>query len=175
MQGDKDGRMSPQARQDSIAAYDSAVQTLQSLRGDLVSINPDVQFSFRESVEPVYREFVGLLLQSQGTKEDLTKARNVIESLQTAELVNFFREDCLSGVAVSIDTVEQQAAVVYPIVLKDRLEVVLSLPNATRHYSTRLPQAELEEVFRQLREAVAPNTTNPNRSVQVPSALRDVL
>lgn len=172
----KDSRMSPQARQDSLAAYDSAVQTLQSLRGDLVSINPDVQFSFRESVEPVYREFVGLLLQPQGTKEDLAKARNVIESLQTAELVNFFREDCLSGVPVSIDTVDQQAAVVYPIVLKDRLEVVVSLPNAPfRHYSTRLPQAEVEEVFSQLREAVAPNTTNPNRSIQVPSALRDVL
>lgn len=112
-QGDQDGKMSPQARQDSIVAYDSAVQTLQSLRGDLVSINPDVQFSFRESVEPVYREFVGLLLQPQGTEADFVKARNVIESLQQAELVNFFREDCLSGVPVSIDKVDNQAAVVY--------------------------------------------------------------
>ena len=174
-QGDKDAILSPQARQDSIAAYDSAVQTLQSLRGDLVSINPDVQFSFRESVEPVYREFVGLLLQPQGTEADFVKARDVIESLQQAELVNFFREDCLSGVPVSIDNVDQQAAVVYPIVLKDRLEVIFSLPNGTRHYSTPVPQAEVEKVFTQLREAVAPNTTNPNRSVQVPEALQDLL
>lgn len=174
-QGDKDGKVSPQARQDSIAAYDSAVQTLQSLRGDLVSINPDIQFSFRESVEPVYREFVGLLLQPQGTEADFVKARNVIESLQQAELVNFFREDCLSGVPVSIDQVDNRAAVVYPIVLKDRLEVVVSLPNGTRHYSTDIPQAEVERVFTQLREAVAPNTTNPNRSVQVPEAVRGLL
>lgn len=172
-QGENGANISPQLRKDSIAAYDSAVQTLQSLRGDLVSINPDIQFSFRESVEPVYREFVGLLLQSQGTKEDVAKARDVIESLQQAELVNFFREDCLSGVPVSIDQVDPQAAVVYPIVLKDRLEVIVSLPNKTfRHYSTEIPQAEVERVFTRLRQAIAPNSVDPNRSV-TSSALQD--
>ena len=175
-QGDKDGTLPPSVRKDSIAAYDSAVQTLKSLRGDLVSVNPDVQFSFRESVEPIYREFVALLLQPQGTDEDVAKARNVIESLQVAELVNFFREDCLSGIPVNIDTVDQQAAVVYPIVLKDRLEVVVSLPNAPlRHYSTRLPQAEVEKVFTQLREAIAPNTIDPTRGVPIPEPLQAVL
>lgn len=175
-QSDKGGTMSPQVRQDSIAAYDAAVQTLKSLRGDLVSVNPDVQFSFRESVEPVYREFVALLLQSQGTPENVKKARDVIESLQQAELVNFFREDCLTGVLGDIDQVDQQAAVVYPIVLKDRLEVVVSLPKAPlRHYTTMLPQAEVEKVFTQLRQAIAPNIIDPNRSVAVPQPLLGVL
>ena len=44
--------------QGAIAAYDSAVKTLKSLRSDLVAINRDVQFSFQESVEPVYRQLV---------------------------------------------------------------------------------------------------------------------
>ena len=167
-------------REGAIAAYDSAVKTLQSLRSDLVSINQDVQFSFRESVEPVYREFVALLLESQGSKtaqeKDLAKARDVIESLQLAELVNFFREDCLNGTPVQIDTVDEKAAVIYPIVLKDRLEVVLSLPNAPlRHYATRLPQADVESVFTQLREAIAPFITNPNRGATVPESLQGVL
>jgi tetratricopeptide (TPR) repeat protein len=136
-QGDREG---------AIAAYTSAVNTLKSLRSDLVSINPDVQFSFRESVEPVYRELVSLLLQSQGTQsnqKNLEQARDVIESLQLAELVNFFREDCLNGTPIQIDQVDPQAVVIYPIVLEDRLEVVLSLPKAPlRHYSTLLPKAE---------------------------------
>ncbi len=175
-QGDKDGTLPPSVRKDSIAAYESAVQTLKSLRGDLVSVNPDVQFSFRESVEPVYREYVALLLQPQGTDKDVAKARDVIESLQVAELVNFFREDCLSGSTVNIDTVDQQAAVVYPIVLKDRLEVVVSLRyQPPRSYSTRLPQAEVEKVFTQLREAIAPNTVNPTRGIPVPESLQAVL
>ena len=50
-------------RNGAIAAYSESVKILQSLRSDLVAISSDVQFSFRESVEPVYRELVGLLLK----------------------------------------------------------------------------------------------------------------
>lgn len=157
-------------RKGAIAAYTSAIGTLRDLRSDLVSINPDVQFSFRESVEPVYRELVGLLLESQGepNQGDLAQARDVIESLQQAELVNFFRQDCLNATSIQIDQVDRKAVVVYPIVLKDRLEVVLSLPNTSslRHYATSLPQAEVEEVFTQLRNTVAPSSVNPNRGIK---------
>ncbi len=48
----------------AIAAYEIAFNHLQFLRSDLVAINPDVQFDFRESVEPVYRDYVSLLLDS---------------------------------------------------------------------------------------------------------------
>ncbi|HAA33493.1 MAG TPA: hypothetical protein DCE56_44450, partial [Cyanobacteria bacterium UBA8553] len=157
-------------RKKAITAYTSAISTLKDLRSDLVSINPDIQFSFRESVEPVYRELVGLLLQPQDTEsnpDDLAQARDVIESLQQAELVNFFRQDCLTAFPIQIDQVDQKAAVIYPIVLKDRLEVVLSLPKARslRHYTTALPQAEVEEVFTQLRDIVARSSVDPNRSI----------
>ena len=143
-------------RKGAIAAYTAAIQTLESLRTDLVSVNSDIQFSFRESVEPVYRELVKLLLTSpEGTEpnqEDLETARQVIESLQQAELINFFRENCLNATSVLIDEVDQQAAVIYPIVFQDRLEVVLSLPGAPlRHYTTKLPQEQIEEILEELR------------------------
>jgi len=41
-------------------SYTEAVNNLKSLRSDLVAINPDVQFSFRDEVEPVYRQLVDL-------------------------------------------------------------------------------------------------------------------
>ncbi|NEO34116.1 MAG: CHAT domain-containing protein [Symploca sp. SIO3C6] len=151
----------------AIAAYTSAVSTLESVRSDIVSMNPEVQFSFRESVEPIYRELVGLLLKSQGgqtNRENLEQALKVIESLQQAELVNFFREDCLDRTPVQIDEVDKKAVVLYPIVLKDRLEVVVSLPNSTlRHYATFLPQTEVEEVFIQLQQEIAPEIVDFNR------------
>jgi CHAT domain-containing protein len=155
-------------REGAIAAYESAVKSLESLRGDLISINPDVQFSFRESVEPVYRELVALLLESQNNspeqQQNLVQARNVIEGLQQAELVNFFREDCLTSYRGQIDQVDPNAAVIYPIILPDKLEVVVSLPNASfRHYSTYLPQAEVESVVASLRKAIAPESVDPNR------------
>ncbi|WP_431657389.1 CHAT domain-containing protein [Pantanalinema rosaneae] len=146
-------------RERAIAAYDRAIQTLRDIRNDLVSNNLDVQFSFRESVEPVYRQFVGLLLEpvngQPASQENLKKARAVIESLQIAELDNFFREACLTGRAADIDRIDPTAAIVYPIILADRLEVVLSLPNQPlHHYATAMPQAQLETILLDMRRSL---------------------
>uniref|UniRef100_A0A0C1NF08 Tetratricopeptide TPR_1 repeat-containing protein n=1 Tax=Tolypothrix bouteillei VB521301 TaxID=1479485 RepID=A0A0C1NF08_9CYAN len=147
--------------QKAILAYNEAVNTLSLIRNDLVASNLDLQFSFRESVEPVYRELAQLLLQPSPTQtevsqENLKQARKAIESLQLAELDNYFREACLNGTPVQIDRLDSQAAVIYPIILSDRLEVVLSLPNQSlRHYATAIPQTQLEtridEMLRSLR------------------------
>jgi CHAT domain-containing protein len=154
---------------DAIAAYTKAYNTLQSLRSDLVAVNPEVQFSFRASVEPVYRQLVELELEYaqslKATKKEeesqkrLTQARNVLESLQLAELNNFFREACVEANPQQIDQIDTSAAVIYPIVLSntqqsdvERLEVILSLPNQQppRLYSTQLKKQELEETVEQI-------------------------
>jgi CHAT domain-containing protein len=145
---------------EAISNYTEAVNTLQSLRSDLVAINPDVQFSFRESVEPVYRQFVDLLLQSASgqmpSQQNLVQARAVIESLQLAELDNFFQVACLAGEPVQIDQVidkdDPTAAIIYPIILADRLEVILKLPKLPlRHYKTTVAQSEVEKILEELR------------------------
>jgi CHAT domain-containing protein len=147
----------------AIAAYTDAVNTLQSLRSDLVAINPDIQFSFREGVEPIYRELVDLLLQTEGNaspnQENLVQARRVIESLQLAELDNFFRTACIAGKPVQIDQVidrdDPNAAVIYPIILPDRLEVILKLPNQPlRHYKTQVAQEDVEQTIAELRREI---------------------
>jgi CHAT domain-containing protein len=119
---------------EAIAAYNQAVDTLSVLRGDLVAINPDAQFSFREQVEPIYRELVQLLLENAPTQASLQRARSVIEALQLAELNNFFREACLDVEPQQIDQVDPNAAVIYSIILSDRLAVILSLPDQPLSY-----------------------------------------
>lgn len=137
-------------RPKAIKAYSEAVKALKALRGDLVAINPDVQFSFRESVEPVYRELVGLLLDEQPTQTELMQARELIESLQIAELDNFFREACLDR-AKQIDQVDPTATVVYPIILPDRLAVILSQTgHPLRYYVTHKSQGEIEQTLDKL-------------------------
>lgn len=142
----------------AIAAYTEAVNTLQSLRSDLVAINSEVQFSFKEGVEPVYRELVGLLLSADGNQpspDRLEQARKVIESLQMAELDNFFRAACLNAKPVQIDALDPKAAVFYPIILADRLEVILRLPQQPlRHYATPLPSDQIERIVGQLRQSL---------------------
>ncbi|MCU0533311.1 MAG: CHAT domain-containing protein [Hydrococcus sp. Prado102] len=138
----------------AIASYASAFNTLQSLRNDLNANNRDVQFDFLQEVKPVYLELADLLLKSDLSSEELNTlilanpdpakkqsnlqnlnsrlelARRTIESLQLAELDNFFQDPCSqeTDVAVQIDEIDPQAAVIYPIVFKDRIEVILSLP-----------------------------------------------
>ncbi|TWH39751.1 CHAT domain-containing protein [Dulcicalothrix desertica] len=160
--------------QGSIASYNEAVKTLGNIRNDLVSSNVDVQFSFRETVEPVYRELVSLLLQpkliasktnkADVSQENLKKAREVIESLQLAELDNYFREACLTARPQQIDQIDKSAAVIYPIILKDRLEVVLSIPNQPlRHYAAVMPQAELEKIFDRMRRSLHRTSSQKDR------------
>lgn len=154
----------------AIAAYTDAVNTLQRLRSDLVAINPDLQFDFREQVEPVYRELVDLLLQTaKGSNIDdqpsLLKARDVIESLQLAELENFFREPCVAvrqQIDQVVDAASSPTAIIYPIVLRDRLEVILKLPNQPlQHYATAVTQTELEAAIQAFRRQVTlPYTLN---------------
>ncbi|MDZ7959844.1 MAG: CHAT domain-containing protein [Aulosira sp. DedQUE10] len=149
----------------AIAAYDGAVETLNSLRRDLVAINQDVQFSFRDSVEPVYRESVELLLQSQAGKADgktLDKARARIEALQLAELDNFFREACLLGESVALDQVVDKdnphAAILYPIILPEEIQVIVKIPHKPlQHYSTQIPQVQVNKILGELRK----NLVNP--------------
>lgn len=135
-------------REEAIAAYNRAVSTLQSLRGDLVSINPDLQFSFRESVEPVYREYVDLLLQPGATQNNLVQAREAIEALQLAELDNFFRDACSDVEAKQIDQIDPRSAIFYTIILGDRLETILALPGKElQQFTATQPQAELEKTL----------------------------
>ncbi|WP_414567200.1 CHAT domain-containing protein [Nostoc sp. CCY 9925] len=159
----------------AIAAYDAAVDTLESLRRDLVVnndvVNQDVQFNFRDSVEPVYRQSVELLLQSQQGKADekiLDKARQRIEALQLAELDDFFREACLQGQRIALDQVVERdntsAAILYPIILPQELQVIVKIPNQPlQNYSTKISQTEVENLLVELRR----NLVNPTATKTV--------
>jgi len=145
-------------RLSAIAAYTDAVRILKSLRNDLVATNRNVQFSFRDKVEPIYRELVNLLVQGDSPSQaDLKQAREVIESLQLAELNNFFRSACLDGHPSQIDQVDRSAAVFYPIILPDRLTVILALPGLPlTTYSSLIPQQQLETASERMLESLNP-------------------
>ncbi|MEH2057444.1 MAG: CHAT domain-containing protein [Nostoc sp.] len=147
----------------AITAYTEAVNALKALRGDLVAINPDVQFSFRSSVEPVYRELVGLLLDNQPSQAALMQARELIEALQIAELDNFFREACLDRTQ-QIDQVDPTATILYPIILPDRFTVIVSKAGQPlRSYVTHKSQAEIEQTLDNFLVALNPVSDSKDR------------
>ncbi|MEM9088497.1 MAG: CHAT domain-containing protein [Cyanobacteria bacterium P01_F01_bin.53] len=160
---------------EAIEAYSEAVDSLQALRSDLVAIDPDVQFSFRENVEPIYRELVSLLLEgdSQGigtkgsaqpSQKNLSKAREVIEALQLAELDNFFQEACIDVESEQIDQVDTQAAIIYPIILPNRLAVIASTAGQPlEYYETAISAEKVEDTLSELLSAIHPVSDNKER------------
>jgi CHAT domain-containing protein len=149
----------------AIAAYGEAVMALQSIQRDLTAINKDLQFSFRDSVEPVYRDYVELLLQPDGTQppsqRNLKTARETIDALQVAEISNFLRVSCLDTAQVLIDEVtdkeDPNAAILYPILLPDRVAIILKRPQQSNlsYYSTNIAQDTVEATLENLRKALS--------------------
>ncbi|WP_066343815.1 CHAT domain-containing protein [Geminocystis sp. NIES-3708] len=132
-------------RDKAISSYQSAVNILKNLRGDLAGINNDLEFDFRTNIEPIYREFVDLLLNDTATDEEIKLARNTIDSLQVAELDNFFRDACLDIKPINLEKIiDQETAIFYPIILEDRLEVIVSIGNKTlHHHSIKIDQKKI--------------------------------
>ncbi len=142
-------------REPAISAYIGAVATLQPLSQDLTA-NSEFRFTFQQDVDLVYRQFISLLLSpnSQGeiSQADLEQAREQIESLQVEELNNFFRAVCLTTESSDIDELDPDAAAIYPIILPDRLAVILSLPKQPLQvFNTPLEPEQLQTAIADLR------------------------
>lgn len=136
------------------ATYAEALKTLDVIRRDLLSTQPEFQVSFRGDVEPLYRELVELLVQPNATQDDLQSAREAIEALRLAELENFFRSACLDPVQ-QIDQVDRTAAIFYPILLPNQLLVIVALPNQPlRYHQTAISQIEVEAVIAAFRRSL---------------------
>ena len=146
----------------AIAAYREAVATLKSVRKDLLTINSDVQFSFRDEVEPVHRKLVDLLLRNQGddqkNQKNLKEAIKVIDDLQLAEIENFLSCNLSDIVQLDqdIDKVDRKAAFIYGIILDKRIEVIFKLPDdeLPKHAATWINRTEVEQTLRKLRQAL---------------------
>jgi len=145
--------------QGAIAAYTQAVNTLRILRSDLLGIDADSLVVEPEALEPVHRQLVSLLLPkdgSQPSKQVLGQARNVIESLQLEEINNYLRAACLQAL-VDIDKVPvpQQTAMVYPIILPDRIATIVSITGQEpKLYTQLIPQAEVESTVKTLQSGL---------------------
>jgi CHAT domain-containing protein len=153
----------------AIAAYRRAVSELQKIRADLVSLQAAGQLSFREVLGPVYFELADLLLQQGAVAPDavrkqalLAEARDTVERQKSAELQDYFQDSCVATLQAKITEVEKvgsNTAVVYPIVLHDRLELLVSFQDGMRQYTAAIDAATLVSAVRSFRLQLERRTT----------------
>lgn len=156
----------------AVAAYSNAVQLLSQFENELVRLNPGIQFSLHHDIDPVYRQLIDLLLSTEASgpgtlnqahdvaQKVLGEAQETIDQMRRIELGNFLGEPCSLGsngaaMIAKVNELDPTAAIVTPIMLDDRLEVLLQLPDGTLdHYASRIPQAELEQLLQDFRYAL---------------------
>lgn len=117
---------------EALAAYRRAMFNLKSIRADLGS-----GAVFREKVAPLYLAFSDLLLTQANQTQDETRkqgllreVREVLEQQKAAELQDYFQDRCVANFRAkskNLEEISQHTAVIYPVMLADRTEILLGL------------------------------------------------
>ncbi|WGS86514.1 CHAT domain-containing protein [Methylomonas sp. UP202] len=116
----------------ALRAYEQAVNDLLAIRGDLPINLPDGRSAIDTVIDPLHRGYVDLLLRQAGTgdseQQALNKAMSSMEAIKEADLQDFFLGRCSISVQTRDDWRElafPETVIVYPILLTDRLELLM--------------------------------------------------
>lgn len=139
----------------ALNAYQEAVDTLTPIRWKVSQISRGSQNRFYDKVRPVYLELAELLLTEAETEKDrderrkmLLRARNAMETLKSAELQDFFDDECVAATersegAVLFESSPPGTAILYPIPFKNRLSILLTLPDGLEHFQVEVGEDRL--------------------------------
>jgi CHAT domain-containing protein len=111
-------------------------------------------------------QYVDLLLEHASSEEDpqryLSEARDALEFVKVYELRDYFKDDCVDAarhVDTRLDLLSRSALIVYPILLKDRLELLVRFPDGLRRYTVNVSQEALTREVRAFRSRIEKRTT----------------
>jgi CHAT domain-containing protein len=152
----------------ALEGFRHAVATLQSIRHDIPIQYQDGQSSFRSTFGPVYLEFADLLLRRARADNAqapalLREARDVVEQLKASELQDYFRDPCITSFEAKqrgVETVAPDTAVLYPIILPDRLELLVTAGGHDSQITVAIGAAQLKRDVDQFRELLERRTSN---------------
>lgn len=153
----------------AILSYQRAADLVQTLRPEMAAGTALAGASFREASGRLYFELADLLLQRSGstaTRDEaqpyLIKAREAIELFKTAELRDYFADECVDAFQhrqTKLEDVSRQAAILYPIILPDRTELLISLPDGMHRITVTIKQEDLKEEALAFRRVLQKETT----------------
>lgn len=127
--------------QNATVSYQSAIQALDQVSWNFLPLSSDLQFSFREKVEPVYQSYMKLLLQAN--RPNLEQVSQVNQRLRLAELENFLRCGDIDLVPLA-QSQQQDQTVVQVIDLGNQTTVIIG----DHHYNVN--HSQLQQIVDEL-------------------------
>lgn len=145
---------------EALAAYRRAVTHVEAIRLNIPVEYHDGRSSFRETLAPIYLGLADLLLLEarRGTDEEiqplLLEARDTVELAKQTELEDFLGDRCLiqSPWDAEPQRADPASAVLYPIILPDRLELLLDWNGNIKQVSVDIPAEKLESTVKAFAE-----------------------
>lgn len=137
----------------ALAAYRRAVEHAQAVRSDIPVRYQDGRSSFRETLAPLYLGLTDELLRHSGDAPAaerqglLRQARQTVELIKQTELADYLRDRCSVEAAARSVAAPPAAgtAIYYPIVLPDRLELLLETAGGLARRSVPVTEEALRD------------------------------
>ena len=121
----------------SLISFSHAYEHLEFIRTSLNSSKEQ----FQTQIKPVYYAYADVLLQSN----QLEKAQRVMESFKDFELKDYFQDACVSKIEKKVTELSDNTAVIYPIILPNRLELLVNIPNGIKRVSVDVSGNKFKE------------------------------
>jgi CHAT domain-containing protein len=148
--------------ENAVSAYHDTIGTLNPVRGELLRGYRDRQDAFNSNIKPVYLGLASLLLEQaeniadeKAREKKLIQAQDAMELLKTAELQDFFEDECVTAMqnkSARVARTPHHTAVIYPITLPDRLAILLTLPDGMKQITVPAGSELLNETVRRFRK-----------------------
>jgi CHAT domain-containing protein len=152
----------------ALASYRRAVADLQSVRQYISVEYHGGHSSYYTTYGSLYLELTDLLLRQTSADTGhaaplIREARDTVEQFRVTELQDYFRDSCIASFEAkrrSIDTIAPGTAVLYPIVLPDRTELLVSLGEEQTRFTIAIGAKQLREQALAFRQLLEKRTTN---------------
>jgi CHAT domain-containing protein len=144
-------------RELSAATYQHALNALSAVKGDIPETG---HHSYSNLVSPVFHEYAELMLaittplrDQQQRNRNLRLIRDTLEQVKTAEIQEYYQDECVVAdrLADPEPDIPESAAVIYPILLPNRIEVLVGIGEDMHHFPTNLTTGELTLVVNDYR------------------------
>ena len=159
LSGDSDG---------ALTMLRKAVADLDQIRFEARAGLIPANYRFADQVAPIYQDLFEVLLavsdrqDAAQQQQSLLEARQVVDGLREATLRDYFHDECVSlleASAVPLDRVAKDTAVLYPVLLDDRLELIVSFGGRIERHSRPYDRAEFDAHVRAFRQTLENRTT----------------
>lgn len=152
----------------ALAAFKQAVETLDPIRREFFQGHRKTSDIFNRRIKPVYLGLAELYLDhamdaGMGGEPMLRAARDTMERLKTAELQDYYTDECTTILAQKTQTLNRtppKSALIYPIICPKKLALLVILPDSMHQVQVDIDTTSLTRTVTQYRRQLQNRMNN---------------